>query len=125
MNLNQVTLPSIDIERATSFYKLMGFNLIVNVFQRYVRFEFRIGGSTFSIHRVDALPKNEGITIYFENDNLDILVKQLQEKDIIFTQEPKDIPWLWRKAHLRDPDGNKTIICKAGKNRKNPPWRIN
>ena len=125
MNLNQVTLPSIDVEKATAFYKQMGFNLIVEALPRYVRFESTSGDSTFSIHRVDALPKGEGIIIYFEDNNLDALVKQLQEKGIIFTQEPEDKPWLWREAHLYDPDGNKIIIYNAGENRKNPPWRIN
>ena len=125
MNLNQVTLPSINVEKATAFYKQMGFNLIVEALPRYVRFESASGDSTFSIHSVDALPKGEGITIYFEDNNLDMLVKQLQEKGIIFTQEPEDKPWLWREAHLYDPDGNKIIIYNAGENRKNPPWRIN
>ena len=125
MNLNQVTLPSINVEKATAFYKQMGFNLIVEALPRYVRFESTSGDSTFSIHSVDALPKGEGITIYFEDNNLDMLVKQLQEKGIIFTQEPEDKPWLWREAHLYDPDGNKIIIYNAGENRKNPPWRIN
>ena len=32
--------------------------------------------------------------------------------------------WLWKEASLNDPDGNKIIIYEAGKNRKNPPWRI-
>ena len=125
MNLNQITLPSIDVEKATAFYKQMGFNLIVEALPRYVRFESTSSDSTFSIHRVDALPKGEGINIYFEDNNLDALVKELQEKGIIFTQEPEDKPWLWREAHLYDPDGNKIIIYNAGENRKNPPWRIN
>jgi len=79
----------------------------------------------FSIHKVEELPKGNGITIYFENDNLDALVKQLKEKGIIFTSEPEDKSWLWREVHLQDPDGNAIILYNAGDNRKNPPWRIN
>ncbi len=66
-----------------------------------------------------------GVNIYFEDENLDTLVEELQAKGFVFTQLPKDETWLWREAHLLDPDGNKIILFKAGKNRKNPPWRIN
>lgn len=83
------------------------------------------GNSTFSIHKVETLLEGNGITIYFEDENLDSLVAKLKSKGIIFTSQPEDKTWLWREAHLLDPDGNKIILFKAGKNRKNPPWRIN
>jgi len=125
MNLNQVTIPSIDVEKATEFYKILGLKLIVEALPKYVRFECPDGDTTFSIHKVDLSPKIEGITIYFEDEKLDEFVSQLQLKGIIFNQLPEDKPWLWREAHLQDPDGNNIIIYHAGKNRKNPPWRIN
>ncbi len=125
MNLNQITISSIDLEKAVVFYKKLGLHLIVDALPRYVRFECLDGESTFSIHKVEELPKGDGITIYFEDNNLDELVKQLKEKGIIFTSEPEDKSWLWREAHLQDPDGNAIILYHAGDNRKNPPWRIN
>ena len=125
MNLNQVTIPSLDVEKATLFYQKLGLHLIVDAKPRYVRFEVPEGEATFSIHLVDALPKENGVVVYFEDENLDELVKNLQEKGIVFSQLPKDESWLWREAHLLDPDGNKIVLFKAGKNRKNPPWRIN
>ncbi len=125
MNLNQITIPSLNVEVATEFYKKLGLHLIVEASPRYVRFELPDGEATFSIHLVEELPKGDGTTIYFEDDNLDELVKQLQQKGIEFIQLPKDQTWLWREAHLLDPDGNKLILFKAGEYRKNPPWRIN
>ncbi len=125
MNLNQITIPSLDVEKATQFYKTLGLNLIVDAQPNYVRFECPDGNATFSIHKVENLSKETKTNIYFENDNLDVLVDQLQEKGIIFTSEPEDKDWLWREAHLNDLDGNHIILFKAGKNRKNPPWRIN
>ena len=125
MNLNQITIPSLDVEKATQFYKTLGLHLIVEALPRYVRFECPEGNSTFSIHKVDELPKGNGITIYFEDDNLDVLVSNLKEKGITFTSNPEDKSWLWREAHLQDLDGNHIILFKAGTNRKNPPWRIN
>lgn len=125
MDLNQITIPSKDVVKATLFYKTLGLRLIVDARPRYVRFECPEGNSTFSIHKVEKLPKGEGISIYFENENLDELVKNLQQKGINFVQLPKTKSWLWREAHLNDLDGNKIILYHAGENRKNPPWRIN
>lgn len=124
MNLNQVTIPSLDVKKATEFYKKLNLILIVDALPRYVRFECPNGDSTFSIHKVDQLPKGEGISIYFEVEDLDYEVNILKEKGITFTDEPEDKPWLWREAHLKDPDGNQIILFNAGNNRKNPPWHI-
>ena len=125
MDLNQVTVPSLNVEVATLFYIKLGLHLIVDARPNYVRFKAPEGDATFSIHKVTELPKGNGVDVYFEDENLDVLVKNLQKKGIVFTQLPKDENWLWREAHLFDPDKNKIILFKAGKNRKNPPWRIN
>ncbi|GGZ77097.1 VOC family protein [Algibacter mikhailovii] len=125
MNLNQVTIPALDVEKATEFYKTLGLRLIVDALPRYVRFECPDGDATFSIHKVDKLQKGYGTTIYFEENNLDAWVTQLQNKGITFNELPKDQSYLWREARLQDPDGNQIILYYAGKNRKNPPWRIN
>ena len=125
MNLNQVTIPSTDVHKSVEFYKKLGLHLIVDASPRYVRFELPHGDSTFSIHQVDNIKTGSGIVIYFEDDQLDETVKNLQEKGVEFTLLPTDQTWLWREARLKDPDGNQLIIYKAGDNRKNPPWRIN
>ena len=125
MNLNQITIPSLDVEKATKFYQKLGLILIVDANPKYVRFELPEGDATFSIHKVDELPTKNNVSIYFEDDNLDGLVKQLQEKGFEFDLLPTDQSWLWREARLKDLDGNQLILFKAGKHRKNPPWRIN
>lgn len=124
MNLNQITIPSLNVEKATAFYKTLGLHFIVDSIPRYVRFECPNGDSTLSIHNVDELPNGGGITLYFEDKNLDETIFKLKQKGIAFLSEPEDKPWLWREAHLNDLDGNKIIIYYAGENRKNPPWRI-
>ena len=96
MNLNQVTIPSIDVEKATVFYKTLGLKLIVEALPKYVRFACPDGDATFSIHKVDVLPKGHGITIYFEDENLDDIVSRLQSKGIIFNRLPEYKSWLWR-----------------------------
>lgn len=124
MNLNQVTVPSKDIKRSKLFYQTIGLHLIVDT-DHYLRFECPSGDSTFSVHSVDTLPSENGISIYFECDNLDEHVTHLKEQGIIFDLNPIDQSWLWREARLKDPDSNQIILYFAGDNRKNPPWRIN
>lgn len=124
MILNQITIPSLDVHKGTEFYQKLGLHLIVDARPRYVRFELPDGDATFSIHVVEELPKGDGIAVYFQNENLDEVVKELQGKGIQFDLLPTDQPWMWREARLKDPDGNLIIIYKAGENRKNPPWRI-
>ena len=125
MNLNQVTIASLDVTKSTAFYKTLGLNLIVDALPRYVRLECPDGDSTFSISSVAELPEGNKITLYFEVDNLSETVSKLKEKGITFSTEITDQSWMWTDIHLNDPDGHELIIFKAGENRKNPPWRIN
>jgi len=125
MNLNQITISATDVSASVAFYKKLGLHLIVDALPRYVRFECPDGNNTFSIHLADKIPKVNGVTIYFEDDNIDETVKKLQLRGIVFHTLPEDQSWLWREASLFDPDGHKIIIYFAGENRLNPPWRIN
>ena len=71
MNLNQITVPSSDLKKSIPFYKKLGLNLIVEDLPNYARFECPDGNSTFSLHQTNALPKGEGICVYFECEDLD------------------------------------------------------
>ncbi len=124
MNLNQITVPSINVENAIAFYEKLGLRLIVRSLPNYARFECPDGNSTFSIHLVDKLPQGIGVYVYFECDNLDEKVELLKNKGVKFDQEPVDEKWLWREARLKDLDGNQLILFYGGSNRLNPPWRI-
>ncbi|WDE04316.1 VOC family protein [Thalassomonas viridans] len=122
MNLNQVTLPVNDMEKAAGFYRKMGFLQIVDT-PHYARFECPEGGSTFSLSLEDEAFSNK-TTIYFEHQALDELVEQLIAKGFEFSQMPQDMSFLWREAILFDPSGNKIKLYWAGENRLNPPWRV-
>jgi len=124
MNLNQVTVPSIDLTKSIPFYEKLGLKLIVDSLPHYARFECPDGNSTFSLHQTDDLPNGEGIYVYFECEDLDTYVNDLKEKGIEFDLEPIDQSWLWREARLKDVDGNQLILFYGGENRLNPPWRI-
>ncbi|WP_411029483.1 VOC family protein [Spongiimicrobium sp. 3-5] len=124
MDLNQITIPSLDLTKSIPFYEKLGLKLIVESLPHYARFECPNGNSTFSIHLTENLPKGDGIYVYFECDNLDEYVGELMEKGIVFDQPPTDQRWLWREARVKDVDGNQLILFYAGENRINPPWRI-
>ncbi len=124
MNLNQITVPSLDLAKAIPFYETLGLKVIVKALPHYARFECPDGHATFSIHLVDQLPVGDGIHVYFECSNLDEHVKALKERGIEFDQDPIHQSWLWREARLKDIDGNQIILYYAGDNRLNPPWRV-
>lgn len=124
MNLNQITVPALDMEKSIAFYQLLGLQLIVKSNPHYARFLCPDGGSTFSLHLVDKMPSGDGIWVYFETDQLDDQVACLMAQGIDFDELPNDKPWLWREAHVKDPAGNHLILYFAGENRLNPPWRI-
>ncbi len=124
MNLNQITVPSLDLNKSIPFYQKLGLNLIVEALPHYARFECPDGNSTFSIHQVEKLPSGDGIHVYFECEDLDKHVSGLADKGIEFEEKPNDKRHLWREARLKDLDGNQLILFYAGENRLNPPWRI-
>jgi len=123
MNLNQVTLPAVDVAESVAFYVRMGFELVVEA-PHYARFKCPQGGASFSVHRVRVAPSSSEVVVYFEDEALDQTVKELQARGIQFTQEPRDEPWLWREARTQDPSGNVICLYWAGVNRLHPPWRV-
>jgi len=124
MNLNQVTVPCVDLADSVAFYRTLGLHQIVSNPPDYARFECPIGDSTFSIHRISDDWRGGGVVIYFEVDDLDARVSELKAAGLRFELESRDQPWLWREAYLRDPAGNRICLFHAGLNRRYPPWRI-
>ncbi|MCL2915635.1 VOC family protein [Shewanella corallii] len=122
MELNQVTLPVRDMDRATTFYLALGFTQIVDT-PHYARFVCPNGGSSFSLSLEQGEFSN-GAVIYFEVPELERKVESLIHKGIVFDQLPTEQRYLWTEAILHDPSGNKIKLYRAGENRLNPPWRV-
>jgi len=124
MNLNQITVPSLNLEQSIPFYEKLGLELIVKALPHYARFVCPAGNASFSLHQVEQLPTGDGVYVYFECENLDEYVTELIAKGITFDELPNDKSWLWREARLKDLDGNQLILYYGGENRLNPPWRL-
>ena len=122
--LNQVTVTVTNYAKAVAFYRAIGLRQIVDSAENgYARFE-TAGGATFSI-QADPEEKISATTaVYFECDDLDSRVEQLARSGIPFEHGPRNQPWMWREARLRDPDGNIIFMYKAGESRRFPPWRM-
>jgi hydroxymethylpyrimidine/phosphomethylpyrimidine kinase len=121
--LNQVTVTGTDYERSVAFYKKLGLKQIVANAPDYARFE-TAGGVTLSV-QIDPEEKISATTaIYLELDDLDARVEQMARSGLAFEHGPRNQPWMWREARLRDPDGNIIFLYKAGEARRFPPWRL-
>jgi hydroxymethylpyrimidine/phosphomethylpyrimidine kinase len=121
--LNQVTVTGTNYERSVEFYTKLGLRQIVANPPDYARFE-TAGGATFSV-QIDPDEKILATTaVYFECDDLDERVEQLARNGIPFEHGPRNQPWMWREARLRDPDGNIIFFYHAGEARRFPPWRM-
>ena len=122
--LNQVTVTGTNYQRSVDFYRRLGLKQIVDSPDNgYARFE-TAGGVTFSV-QIDPEEKIIATTaLYFECDDLDERVEALARAGIAFEHGPRNQPWMWREARLRDPSGNIIFLYKAGEARRFPPWRV-
>jgi hydroxymethylpyrimidine/phosphomethylpyrimidine kinase len=123
LRLNQVTVTGKDFRKMVGFYKALGLTQIVDSPEnQYARFE--AGGATFSVQCDPDAESGENIAVYFECDDLDERVERLARLGIPFEHGPRNQPWMWREARLRDPGGNTIFLYKAGEARRFPPWRM-
>lgn len=124
MNLNHVTLIVTDFARSHAFYLSLGFEPVTFNPPRYARFKCPGGDATLSIEVTGAPALAPRAELFFETPELDALCERLRAKGIVFTQDPTDMPYLWREARLLDPDGHDLRLYFAGENRLDPPWRV-
>ncbi len=106
------------------FYEKLGLRLIVNSVPRYCRLEFpetSFGDSaTLSLHRVESdwSPTEDGPLLYFEVDDLDCYI---QELELLPIAPPTTQRYLWRETDILDPSGNRIRFYQAGEHRRFPP----
>ena len=122
--MNQVTMTVRDYAKSVAFYRTLGLRQIVDSPENaYARFETG-GGATLSIQADPDETISPTTAIYLECDDIDGEVDRLARLGVPFEHGPRNQPWMWREARLRDPSGNTVFLYKAGENRRFPPWRI-
>lgn len=119
LEFNHAMIYSADYRRALRFYRdLLGFQLVEEYPGGYGRLQSPGGRTTIALHtleqgqRMDA--ETEGLRLYFEVRDLDGQCSRLAAAGVRFEQMPKDMPWGWRHAYLRDPDGHELSLYWAG-----------
>jgi hydroxymethylpyrimidine/phosphomethylpyrimidine kinase len=122
--LNQVTITGKDYRKSVDFYRGLGLTQIVDSPENgYARFE-TAGGATLSVQIDPDETISPTTAVYLECDDLDDRVELLARSGVAFEHGPRNQPWMWREARLRDPDGNIVFLYKAGEARRFPPWRM-
>ena len=116
---NQVMLYVADVARSLAFYRdALGFRVVDEYPGAYARLRAPVGEMTIALHcfekgqRFDAA--HEGMQLYFEVKALERFCAALVARGVPFTQLPKSMPWGWKHAYLKDPDGHAISLYWAG-----------
>lgn len=122
VEFNHAMIYTNELERALRFYRdALGFKAVDTYPGAYARLKSPSGGTTIALHVVDSgqmmNTTTEGLRLYFEVKRLDAFCEALEKKGVKFDQMPRDMPWGWKHAYLRDPDGHEISLYWAGKAR--------
>ena len=122
--LNQVTVTGTDYARSVDFYRALGLRQIVDSPENgYARFE-TAGGVTLSV-QIDPEERSSRRRRSISSATISTSAwSSLPAAASPFEHGPRNQPWMWREARLRDPDGNIIFFYKAGEHRRFPPWRM-
>jgi len=122
LDFNHAMVYVSDVAQAKRFYvDQLGFRLIEEAEGFYAR--LRSPGSTTTIALHKREPGVSGMRLYFEVPNLDTFCARLVKQGVRFDKGPQDMPWGWRHAYLRDPEGHEISLYLAGRKRlrSSPP----
>ena len=122
LEFNHAMIYTTRLPQALEFYRdALGFRVVDMYPGAYARLTSPAGGTTIALHVLDAgqamNARTEGLRLYFEVKGLDAFCDALAKKGVAFNQRPKDMPWGWKHAYLRDPDGHEISLYWAGKAR--------
>ena len=123
--LNQVTVTGTNYERSVEFYRRLGLKQIVDNPTPIMR------GSKPPAARPSrsrSTPKRRSSRRPRSISNATTSTSgssSWRAAGSPFEHGPRNQPWMWREARLRDPDGNIIFLYKAGEARRFPPWRMN
>jgi predicted enzyme related to lactoylglutathione lyase len=124
IQFNHVIIYSTDVSRSLDFYQgVLGFKIVETYDSgTYARLKSPKGNTTIALHKLQGSKRSQKgetqrVVLYFETKNLDAVCKRIVESGVKFFQMPKIMPWGWKHAYLRDPDGLEISLYWAGKKR--------
>ncbi|MFY9342120.1 MAG: VOC family protein [Planctomycetota bacterium] len=119
LSFNHAMIYVTDVASSLAFYRdALGFRAVDEYPGAYARLVAPQGDATIALHTLEPgqtfAPATEGMRLYFEVKALDKLCARMVGRGVQFTQLPKDMPWGWRHAYLKDPDGHELSLYWAG-----------
>jgi len=124
--LNHVIIYVRNVGPALRFYRdRLGFQEIESM-PGYARLKGPRGSATLALHASDERGRQAGrrpVVLYFETADLRALCRSLVRNGVHLDQPPKRMPWGWEHAYLRDPDGHRISLYRAGRRRFRPTPR--
>lgn len=119
LEFNHAMIYTTRLTQALEFYRdALGFRVVDLYPGAYARLTSPAGGTTIALHVLDAGQtmdaRTEGLRLYFEVRGLDAFCDALAAKGVRIDQMPQDMPWGWKHAYLRDPDGHQISLYWAG-----------
>ena len=124
--LNHVIIYVRDVPTSLRFYRdLLGFRTIESM-AGYARLRGPGGTATIALHAAKAGRSPRGsreVVLYFESRDLRAECRRLARRGVRFDDPPQLQPWGWEHAYLRDPDGHRISLYRAGRRRflRTPP----
>jgi catechol 2,3-dioxygenase-like lactoylglutathione lyase family enzyme len=124
IDFNHAMIYCRDVERSLAFYtRHFGFKAVDQFRYEgkpvYARLVAPAGNGTIALHQAapGAPVTSDGVRLYFEIRDLDMVCEKLKRAGVYFSQMPQMMPWGWRHAYLDDPDNHEISLYWAGPNR--------
>jgi catechol 2,3-dioxygenase-like lactoylglutathione lyase family enzyme len=119
LTFNHAMIYCRDVARSAAFYRdQLGFRVVDEYPGAYTRLCSPSGGNTIALHCLEdgqqLMPSKAAMRLYFEVKALDAFCQRLATNGVAFEQMPKDMPWGWKHAYLKDPDGHEISLYWAG-----------
>ncbi len=120
-SVSGITCYVTDIEKTAAFYEALGFLITKKEANRLsVRLNWfwvdfvKAGAEEKQDFQKEARlsPRGSGIFVYLSVEDVDACHRELLEKGLTPSSEPKDWPWGNREFVIRDPDGYKLVLFK-------------
>jgi catechol 2,3-dioxygenase-like lactoylglutathione lyase family enzyme len=125
LSFNHAMVYSRDVGASLRFYRdLLGFEVLEEMEHDdrlvYARLRAPRGDGTLALHLKippSSRSSDDGIRLYFEVRELDQFCERLRVAGAKLSQLPEAMPWGWRHAYLKDPDGHEISLYWAGPKR--------
>jgi catechol 2,3-dioxygenase-like lactoylglutathione lyase family enzyme len=112
-SISAVTLLTIDMDKAVSFYRALGFHLLYGGSEAPFT-SFRVGVGYLNLQLEAAGSAREAIwgRVVFWVEDVDAMYQRAVEAQVVPESAPIDAPWGERYFHIHDPDGHELSFAR-------------